>query len=127
MNDNVATVTLERATEFGASWNSHDPDLVASFFADDGVDHASVGPDHMGKTFVGPANIRTGAQEFFERFPTGRFENLVVKLYGDFGTFEWDFVTTPDDGSETRVAGCDFLEFRGQMVTLKNAFRKQKV
>src|SRR5262245_56563346 len=30
------TMTLARATEFGLAWNSRDPDLVASFFADDG-------------------------------------------------------------------------------------------
>ena len=41
-------MTLERAIEFGSAWNSHDPDLVASFFAD-GIYHASVGPDRLGK------------------------------------------------------------------------------
>jgi hypothetical protein len=29
-------MTRERAEEFGASWNSRDDDLVASFFAEDG-------------------------------------------------------------------------------------------
>ncbi len=43
-------MTLERATEFGGAWNSHDPDLVASFFADDGVYHASVGMERLGRT-----------------------------------------------------------------------------
>ena len=38
-------MTRERAEEFGAAWNSGDADLVASFFAEDGVYHASVGPD----------------------------------------------------------------------------------
>ena len=47
------TMTLQRATEFGLAWNSRDPDLVASFFADDGVYHASVGPDRLGKTYLG--------------------------------------------------------------------------
>jgi hypothetical protein len=30
-------MTRERAEEFGASWNSRDDDLVASFFAEHGV------------------------------------------------------------------------------------------
>ena len=47
------TMTLGRATEFGSAWNSRDPDLVASFFADDGVYHASVGPDRLGCGIVG--------------------------------------------------------------------------
>ena len=120
----MASMTLERATEFGAAWNSRDPDLVASFFADDGVYHASVGPDHMGKTFVGKEAVRKGAKVFFDRFPDGRFENLKVVVLGDHGTFEWDFVATDASGRTTRTAGCDLLEFRGDQVTKKNAFRK---
>src|SRR5258706_16208598 len=92
------TMTLERATEFGLAWNSRDPDLVASFFADDGVYHASVGPDRLGQTFLGKEEIRNGAQAFFERFPDRRFENLKVVVVGDIGTFEWDFVVTDEGG-----------------------------
>ena len=119
-------MTMERATEFGAAWNSRNPDLVASFFADDGIYHASVGPDHMGMTFVGKEQIRRGARIFFDRFPDGRFENLKVNVLGDFGTFEWDFVATGPDGKEARTAGCDLLEFRGDQVTKKNAYRKAR-
>ena len=127
MNQQTPMMTLERATEFGASWNSRDPDLVASFFAEDGVYHASVGPDHLGATFKGREEIRKGAKIFFDRFPDGRFENLKVQVAGDIGTFEWDFVATGVDGKVTRTAGCDLLTFRGNMVTLKNAFRKAYV
>jgi hypothetical protein len=52
------SMTLERATEFGAAWNSRDPDLIANFFTEDGVYHASVGPDQLGKSYVGRAEIR---------------------------------------------------------------------
>lgn len=117
-------MTLERATEFGSAWNSGDPDLVASFFADDGMYYASVGPDHLGKAFVGKKQVRDGVQAFFERFPGGRFENLKVAVAGNIGTFEWDFVATDASGKLTRTAGCDLLEFRGDMVVKKNAFRK---
>jgi ketosteroid isomerase-like protein len=127
MNQQLPMMTLERATEFGASWNSRDPDLVASFFAEDGVYHASVGPDPMGLTFTGREEIRKGAKVFFDRFPDGRFENLKVQVAGDIGTFEWDFVASGPDGNTTRTAGCDLLQFRGNMVTLKNAFRKAYV
>jgi hypothetical protein len=55
-----AKMTRERAEEFGAAWNSGDADLVASFFTDDGVYHASVGPDALGKSFIGKDNVRRG-------------------------------------------------------------------
>jgi hypothetical protein len=45
-----AKMTRERAEKFGAAWNSGNADLVTSFFADDGAYHASVGPDHLGKS-----------------------------------------------------------------------------
>ena len=120
----MGSVTLERATAFGSAWNSRDPELVASFFAEDGAYHASVGPDHLGKTYVGRDAVRKGVKAFFERFPNGRFENLRVVVLGDRGIFEWDFVATDSSGRTTRTAGCDLLEFRGDLVTKKNAFRK---
>src|ERR1700722_2713922 len=100
-------MTLERATEFGSAWNSRDPDLIASFFADDGVYHASVGPDHLGKSFVGGEEVRNGARIFFDRFPDGRFENLKVVVSGNIGTFEWDFVASDATGKSVTTAGCD--------------------
>src|SRR5262245_4850885 len=100
-------MSVERATEFGAAWNSGDPDFITSFFTDDGVYHASVGPDHLGKTYVGKEAIRRGVEAFFARFPDGRFENLRVVVSGNVGTFEWDFVATDASGALVRTAGCD--------------------
>jgi len=120
------SMTLERASQFGAAWNSRDPDLITSFFVEDGSYHASVGPDHLGRSFFGRDEIRRGAKIFFDRFPDGRFENLKVQVCGDIGTFEWDFVATGPDGKEVITAGCDILAFRGDMVVSKNAFRKQR-
>ncbi len=118
------SMTLERATEFGSAWNSRDPDRIASFFTEEGVYHASVGPDQLGKSYFGKADIRNGAKAFFDRFPDGRFENLRVVVSGNIGTFEWDFVATDASGKSVSTAGCDLLEFEGQMVVKKNAFRK---
>ena len=122
----AAKMTIERATEFGAAWNSRNADLVASFFTDDGAYYASVGPDALGKSYIGKEAIRRGVQAFFDRFPDGKFENLKVVVAGDIGTFEWDFVATDANGQLVRTAGCDLLEFVGDKVSKKNAFRKQR-
>lgn len=119
-------MTLERATEFGESWNTGDPDLVASYFANDGVYHASVGTDHLGKSYEGRDSVRAGVQEFFQRFPGGKFENLIVSLFGDHGTFQWDFVFTDQDGNRIVTAGCDLLQFENDTIKVKNAFRKAR-
>jgi hypothetical protein len=47
-----------------------------------------------------------------------------VVVAGDVGTFEWDFVATDPNGHVSRTAGCDLLEFVGDKVAKKNAFRK---
>ena len=117
-----AKMTRERAEEFGVAWNSRDADLVTSFFAES----ASVGPDALGKSYFGKDNIRRGVQAFFDRYPDGKFENLKVVVAGDIGTFEWDFVTTDSNGQKVRTAGCDLLQFVGDKVAIKNAFRKQR-
>src|SRR5579871_4592338 len=113
------SMTVQRATEFGSAWNSNNADLVASYFTDDGVYDASVGPDHLGKTYVGREQIRSGVQAFFDRFPGGKFENLKVVVSGNIGTFEWNFVTTDSNGVSITTAGCDLLEFRDDMVVKK--------
>lgn len=121
----MTDMPLERAPAFGASWNSGDADLVASYFAKDGIYCASVGPDRLGRAYVGKTAIRAGVQTFFNRFPGGRFEHLVVKVSGDMGSFEWDFVfTDAGTGITTSTAGCDLLAFEGDLVAKKNAFRK---
>lgn len=102
---------------------SGNAELVASFFTDDGTYHASVGPDPLGKSYVGKDNIRRGVQVFFDRFPDGKFENLKVVVAGDIGTFEWDFVATDASGNKVQTAGCDLLQFVGDKVATKNAFR----
>jgi hypothetical protein len=121
-----AKMTRARAEEFGAAWNSRDANLVTSFFAENGIYHASVGPDALGKSYAGKDNIRRGVQAFFDRYPDGRFENLKVVVAGDIGTFKWDFVATDSNGREVRTAGCDLLRFVGDKVAIKNAFRKQR-
>lgn len=117
---------IKRATEFGEAWNSGDAKLVASYFAVDGAYHASVGPDHLGKSFRGREEVQEGVQRFFDNFPGGKFENLKVQLFGNYGTFEWDFVVTNAQGHKVSTAGCDLLEFQGNLVKNKNAFRKAR-
>ena len=87
---------------------------------------ASVGPDALGKSYFGKEQVRRGVQAFFDRFPGGKFGNLKVVVAGDIGTFEWDFVSADPSGQKVRIAGCDLLQFVGDKVAVKNAFRKQR-
>jgi uncharacterized protein (TIGR02246 family) len=118
-------VTPERLAEALGAWNTHDADLVLSYFADDCAYHASFGPELLGRSYRGRADVLAGVRAFFERYPDGRFEGTEVFVAGDRGAAEWTFAATDLDGAELRVRGCDLFEFDGDLIRTKNAFRKQ--
>lgn len=119
-------MTEERLAAFGEAWNAHDADLVLSFMSDDCVFHASVGPDLLGRTYVGADDVRRGVQAFFDRYPDGRFDDSSVFVAGDRGMSEWTFSWTGDDGARVALRGCDLFEFEGDLIKVKNAFRKNR-
>jgi ketosteroid isomerase-like protein len=119
-------MTEERLVAFGEAWNAHDADLVLSFMTDDCVFHASVGPDLLGKTYVGAEDVRRGVRAFFDRYPDGRFDDGSVFVAGDRGASEWTFSWTGEDGERVGLRGCDLFEFEGDLIKVKNAFRKNR-
>ena len=116
-------MTEERLAAFGEAWNAHDVEQVMGFMTPDCVFHASVGPDLLGRSYVGAGEMRRGVQAFFDRYPDGRFEDAEVFVAGDRGVSEWTFTWT-EAGERRRVRGCDLFAFRGDLITVKNAFRK---
>ena len=43
---------------------------------------------------------------------------------GDRGAAEWTFRATAEGGEAFEVRGCDLFEFDGDLIRVKNAFRK---
>lgn len=120
-------MTVERATEFAESWNTHDADKVLAYFAEGATFHGPTGRDHLGDTNVGKAAIHEAVTTFFKDSPKGQFKNLKVRVYGDAGIFEWDFEDTDQVGNKSVVAGCDLLQFKGDMIFDKSVFLKRPV
>jgi taurine dehydrogenase small subunit len=118
-------VTADRLAEALEAWNSGDPERVLRYFANDCAYHASFGPELLGRSYIGRDAVLDGVRRFFERYPDGRFEGTEVFVAGDRGAAEWTFVATEADGSELRVRGADLFEFDGDLIRVKNAFRKQ--
>ncbi len=114
----------DRLQAFGEAWNARDADLVVSYMTDDCIFHASLGPELLGRTSRGAAEVRRSVQAFFDRFSDGRFEDSSVFVAGDRGASEWTFVWTDTAGETQRVRGCDLFEFEGDLIRVKNAFRK---
>lgn len=119
----MGEMTIERLTAFGQAWNTSDPELVASYFTEDGVFHAVSGPERLGRTYVGHDQLSQAVRDFEARYPGATFQNLEVSVAGDRGVLEWDLVG-PD--GDVIVAGCDLLHFRGDKVQSKSAFTKRR-
>jgi len=126
MATRASVMTDERLDEFMEAWNAHDVQRIVSFFADDCVFHASVGPELMGVTYVGRDEVRRGIAAFFERYPDGRFEDATAFVAGDRGASEWTFTVTGPGGEVIATRGCDLFEFDGDLIRVKNAFRKTR-
>lgn len=120
-----AAMTPERLAEFGETWNEQDVDLVMSYMAEECSYHASFGPAPGGENYVGREAVREGVARFFATYPGGRFEDSRVFVAGDQGAAEWTFAFTGPEGGTVRVRGCDLLEFEGDRIKKKDAFRKQ--
>ena len=121
------TMTRELLSEYGEAWNSHDPDLLMEYMADECSYYASFGPELEGRSYVGREAVRDGFARFFGLFPDGRFVDSEVWVFDrERGAVRWTFVATRPDGSELRMRGCDLFEFEGQKIKSKNAFRKQE-
>jgi ketosteroid isomerase-like protein len=122
--EQTTAMTEERLAEFGEAWNTHDPDLVVSYFAEGGAYHASFGPELLGRTFAGRDAVREGVAAFFAAYPDGRFSDATAVVCGDRGFSEWTFSATGPDGEPFSVRGCDLFVFDGDAIAVKNAFRK---
>jgi ketosteroid isomerase-like protein len=112
-------MTAERLLEFATAWGSHDLERIMSFFTNDCIYAASVGPE-PGATYRGFHAVRAGIAEMLEHDDgsTATISNL--HILGDMGFWEWTY-TFPDDRS---VQGCDLFEFVEDRIRIKNAFRK---
>ena len=121
-----STMTNERLDEFMEAWNAHDVERIVSYFTDDCVFHASVGPELTGATYAGRDEVRRGVAAFFERYPDGRFEDATSFVAGDKGASEWTFTWTGPGGEAVATRGCDLFEFEGDLIRVKNAFRKAR-
>jgi ketosteroid isomerase-like protein len=107
-----------------AAWNTGDAERVLAFWSEDCVYHASFGPELMGRTFAGRDAAREGIQAFFDRYPDGEFADTDVIVAGARGAAEWTFRAKDDDGQPFEIRGCDLFEFDGDLIRVKNAFRK---
>ncbi|WP_051163395.1 nuclear transport factor 2 family protein [Nocardia brevicatena] len=112
-------MTLDRLKQFAAAWRDKDLDALMSFMAPDCVFNASVGIE-PGTTFEGHDQVRRGF-ELMAAYDSSTDTRLgLVLVCGSHGVVQWRH--TRADGTHTE--GCDIYEFRGDLIRVKDAYRK---
>ena len=114
---------VETMQAFARAWASRDVDAVLAVFTEDGVYRASVGPE-PGCTYTGHTELRAGIAAMFAHDDGSTSEVHNLRLHGDHGFWEWTYTFRLENGETHAELGCDFFEFEGEKIRLKNAFRK---
>jgi ketosteroid isomerase-like protein len=116
-------MTIERLLAFGDAWNRGDVDDIMRYFAAECTYHASAGPE-PGRNYEGREAVRRGVIEMLAYDRGGRSKAGPAFVAGERGVAEWSYEFTADGGTVTVIRGCDVLEFEGDLIRRKDAFRK---
>lgn len=111
---------------FADAWNRHDIDALMSFMHEDCRFHAVGGPDLLGRSFVGRAQVREGFQLAWQTFPDAAWLDGEHFVCGDRGVSESTFKGTKADGTRIEARMVDVFTFRDGKIAVKNAYRKDR-
>jgi ketosteroid isomerase-like protein len=126
LDTQTTSMTVERMRAFFDAWQRHDVTAVVSFFTDDGCYLASAGPDDDGTSFCGHEEVRRGVAAFLATYPDGHYTDTDFVIVGSRGFATWTFHGTTGDGDRIDYRGVDILEFEGDKIRVKDAFRKAR-
>ena len=120
-------MTAERLRAFFAAWNEHDVEAIVSYFTPDGAYYASIGPDDAGTAFRGSDELRRGVAAFLGTYGDIRYTDLVIGMSGEDRAFaSWTFHGIGPDGQPMTYRGVDLFVFEGDLIAVKDAFRKER-
>lgn len=111
---------------FSAAWNAHDVDALMACMSETCAFRASAGPDAEGTKHVGREAVRAAYAGLFETFPQAAWTNGRCAIMGETGLSWWRFVGTKATGETVEVDGCDIFAFDGELISLKDSYRKAR-
>ncbi len=119
--------TADRLRAFFDAWNAHDVETIVSYFTHDGAYYASIGPDDAGTAFRGTDEVRRGVAAFLANYGDVHYTDLVVGMSGQDRAFAtWTFHGTSPTGQPMTYRGVDIFEFEGDLIAVKDAYRKER-
>jgi len=109
-----------------AAFNARDVDGVMACMAQDCAFHASAGPEAEGQRHIGRDAVRLATEAIFVAFPQAAWTEGQHVVAGDAGLSSWRFVGQRADGSAVDVRGCDVFAFSGDLIAVKDSYRKAR-
>jgi ketosteroid isomerase-like protein len=116
-------MTMDRLADFGAAWRAGDVDRLMSFMTGDCVFRASVGTG-PGTVFQGRDEVRCGFELMLAYDEGAEAHGGLAFIAGDRGASQWAYSSTTAAGTVIEVQGCDLYEFAGDLIRVKDAYRK---
>ncbi|MBP7001255.1 MAG: nuclear transport factor 2 family protein [Amaricoccus sp.] len=113
--------TLER---FIDAWNARDVDGLMACMAADCAFQAFAGPDAEGRRHEGRDAVRAAYAAVFEAWPEAAWRDGTHHVDGDAGVSAWRFTGVDREGRRADVRGCDLFAFEGELIALKDSYRK---
>jgi len=126
VDDAVAQRRRDVLVRFMAAWNGRDVDGLMECMAQDCAFHSSAGPEAQGTRYVGRDAVQASYAAMFAGFPQAAWTADNHHVVGDTGLSEWRFVGTDKAGKAVDVQGCDIFRFDGDLIALKDSYRKAR-
>lgn len=112
---------LER---FAAAWNAHDADEVLACMVPDCLFYAAAGEDSKGTLAAGHAGVRVACESLWRDVPDATWHIVEHIVAGDRGFSTWLFTGTTVAGERIETHGVDIFAFRGDLIAVKDTYRK---
>ena len=122
----VAQRRRDVLVRFMAAWNARDVDGLMACMADECAFQSSAGREAEGTLHQGREAVRVSYEAMFAGFPQAAWTADRHHVAGDTGLSEWRFVGTDITGRQVDVQGCDIFRFDGDLVALKDSYRKAR-
>ena len=126
VDDALAQRRLELLDRYLAAWNAHDLDALMACMAENCAFQSSAGPEACGRRHEGRDAVRAAYAALFETFPDAQWNDGRHTVAGDTGLSCWRFTGTDRAGKRVQTDGCDVFAFDGELIALKNSFRKNR-
>jgi ketosteroid isomerase-like protein len=126
VDDALAHARMTTLERFIDAWNGRDVDGLMACMAEICAFNAFAGPDAEGRRHEGRDAVRAAYAAVFEAWPEAAWRDGTHQIFGDRGLSAWRFVGQDRDGKRADVHGCDLFAFTGELIALKDSYRKAR-